>query len=113
MKLSSKDRIQLIHKGNAVYNDGKYILAERLFRAAKYQDGLIRTGQYYFQKKEYLRAADIFRFANYLKGEYACYEKLGLLSEYTDIQNPEEKKKMDEEINKKIAVVVSKMLSAD
>jgi len=110
MPVSSSDRIKLIHKGNALYNSGSYLLAERLFRAANYQDGLIRTGQHYYTKKEFLRAADIFRSAKYLKGEYACYAKMGLIKDLIDFNDGIQKKRMDDEINKKLARAVRKML---
>lgn len=110
--LTSKDRVTLIHKGNEIFNQGKVALAEKVFRTARYQDGLVRVGQHYYDKKEYLRAADIYRAGNYLKGEYLCYLKLGLVSEVGDIGKAEDRKKMDDQINKKIAAVVSRMMQS-
>jgi len=111
--LTSKDRVTLIHKGNEIFNQGKVSLAEKVFRTARYQDGLVRVAQHYYDKKEYLRAADIYRAGNYLKGEYLCYFKLGLVGEVRDIGNAEDRKKMDEQINKKLAAVVSRMMQSD
>lgn len=112
-KLSSKQRIELIQKGNRVFNEGKISLAERIFKTAKYQDGLIRVGQYYYNKKEYLRAAEIFRIASYIKGEYACYAKLGLYKTSLNFDSEEERKKIDEQINRNLAKAVSFMLAKD
>lgn len=109
--LTSKERVTLIHKGNAIFNRGDMALAEKVFRTARYQDGLIRVAEHHYKQKLYLKSAEIFRVANYLKGEYLCYLKLGLVQEVGDIAKPEDRKKMDDAINKKLAAVVSKMLA--
>ncbi len=108
--LTSKERVGLIHKGNEILNLGKVEVAERIFRTARYQDGLIRVAEVYYGKKEYLRAADLFRYAKYLRGEYSCYLKLGLIKEMDNFANENVRMKLDTQINKKLAAVVSRML---
>lgn len=110
MALSSKERVQLIQKGNVLFYREKYTLAERIFRTAKYQDGLIRLGQYYFNQKNYFRSAELFRLANNLKGEYACYQKMGLMPNITDFKNREEVEKANQKLNKNLAKLVQKVM---
>jgi len=112
MALPSKQRVALIHKGNAIFNKKNYKLAEKVFRTAKYQDGLIRLGQHYYHQKKYLKSADIFRFAGYLKGEYACYVKMGLAKEVLG-KDDKEFTKVDKDINKKFAQAISLMMGKD
>jgi hypothetical protein len=109
--LSSGERIRLIQKGNNAFNKREFPFAERIFRTAGYSDGLIRIGQHYYNKKEYLRAADIFKAAGYLKGEYACWAKLGLYDKVIDSATESGRRQADEQINKKLAAIISKMLA--
>jgi hypothetical protein len=110
--LTSKERITLIHRGNEIFNLGRVETAERIFRTARYQDGMVRVAEHYFSQKQYLRAADLFRYAKYLRGEYKCYLKLGLIKELdsTAFSNEETRMKLDLQINKKLAAVVSRMM---
>lgn len=109
--LTSKERVTLIHKGNALFQLGQVDLAERVFRTAKYQDGLVRTGEYWEKKGQYLRAADLFRHAKYLRGEYRCYLKLGLIKEVADVNDDGARMAMDEQVNKSLAAAVRTMMA--
>ena len=110
IELSSKERIRLIHQGNALFNQKRYMMAEKVFRTVQYQDGLNRLGDFYFQEGQYFRSAELFRLARNLKGEYRCYLQLGLIKDIDDFHQNHLKKAMDEQINKKIASVIQKMI---
>jgi len=56
MKISEKERAALIRKGNQFFNEGKIEMAEKIFIATNYKDGLIRIGDYYYKKSQPLRA---------------------------------------------------------
>ena len=110
---TSKERITLIHKGNYLFNQKKYLVAEKIFRSVLYQDGLIRLAQHYFHLKNYFRAIGLFRLAKYIKGEYICYQKLGFLDKSLTFGKKEDYEKADKQINKKIAFVISKVMKED
>ncbi len=110
---TSKERIALIHKGNYLFNQKKYLIAEKIFRSVLYQDGLIRLAQHYFHLKNYFRAVDLFRLAKYVKGEYACYQKLGFLDKTLTFERKEDYEKADKQISKKLAFVISKVMKED
>jgi hypothetical protein len=111
--LSSQERVTLIHKGNAIFNMGQVELAEKVFRTARYQDGLNRIGEHWYAKGQFLRAADLFRTSKFLKGEYRCYLKLGLIKEVADLGNEEERHAMDQQLNRTLAAVVRAMMQKD
>ena len=95
-ELSSKERVRLIHQGNALFNQKKYLLAEKVFLTVSYQDGINRVAQHFFSQESYLRAAELFRRAKNLRGEYNCYLRLGLIADIEDFHNKVTKKKMDD-----------------
>lgn len=108
--LTSKERVTLIHKGNALFQLGQVELAERVFRTARYQDGLVRTGDHWEKKGQFLRAADLYRGAKYLRGEYRCYQRLGLIKEVADLTDEGAKVAMDDQLNRSLAAAVRTML---
>ncbi|MDR2734632.1 MAG: hypothetical protein LBC99_08375 [Spirochaetota bacterium] len=64
--LSDTDRVALIRKGNALFNDGKIEEAKRCFLAAKYGDGIIRVADhYYYDLKKPAAALILYRHAGY------------------------------------------------
>ncbi|MBN8216987.1 MAG: hypothetical protein J0L75_10125 [Spirochaetes bacterium] len=111
--LSAQERVTLIHKGNAIFNLGQVDLAEKVFRTARYQDGLTRVGEHWYSKGQFLRAADLFRASKFLKGEYRCYLKLGLIKELGDFGNDEAKRAMDAQLNRTLAAAVRAMMQKD
>ncbi|MDR2588636.1 MAG: hypothetical protein LBC67_04335 [Spirochaetales bacterium] len=54
------ERTALIRKGNELYNNGNFSLAERIFITTGYSDGLIRMGDYHYKKNEYIEALDMY-----------------------------------------------------
>jgi hypothetical protein len=64
--LNDTDRVALIRKGNALFNEGKIEEAKRYFLGAKYGDGLIRVGDHYFYDlKKPAEALLLYRQAGY------------------------------------------------
>ena len=66
--MEQQQKIELIRKGNAAYNQGNMELAAKIFKATDYKDGLIRLGDYYyFEQHKPLLAYGFYRQANYEK----------------------------------------------
>jgi len=61
--LSLEQKTQLLRKGNELFNQGKFEVAERIFVTLKYSDGLIRVGDVYLKKGEYVHAMKLYRSA--------------------------------------------------
>ncbi len=49
-EFDSSTRIKLIRKGNELFSSGDIVTAERIFVATDYKDGLVRLGDYYFER---------------------------------------------------------------
>jgi hypothetical protein len=49
--MDKKERIELIRKGNMLFNQGEIEKASIIFRKTAYRDGLTRIGDYYFYEK--------------------------------------------------------------
>lgn len=64
MKLKESERIELIRKGNQLFNEGNVEMAAKIFKATNYIDGLIRIGDYYYKKSQPLRALTYYKAAN-------------------------------------------------
>jgi hypothetical protein len=61
--MESRDRVLLIRKGNEFWQKGDVVAAERIFITVNYADGLIRLGDYYHGKKDFIRALTYFKLA--------------------------------------------------
>ena len=59
-EIKSSDRIALIRKGNELFNSGNYETAKRIFITTGYSDGLIRVGDYYLKKENYIDALKMY-----------------------------------------------------
>ena len=85
-------------------------MAEKIFLAVDYRDGIDRLAQHHFSRKAYLRAAELFRKIKNLKGEYTCYLRLGLVRDIRDYHNLTHRKEMDEKINLNLARLIQDFL---
>ena len=54
--LQEDQRVALIRKGNALFNEKKYDLAKKVFLTTGYADGLIRLGDMYLKENKPLEA---------------------------------------------------------
>ena len=64
MKVTKQQKADLIRIGNKAFNEGRIEHAAQIFKALKYQDGLIRLGDhFYFKKYQPLRAYGYYRLA--------------------------------------------------
>ena len=54
--LPQEKRVALIRKGNELFNRGEFELAEKIFLATGYVDGLIRLGDHYYKQEQVLDA---------------------------------------------------------
>jgi tetratricopeptide (TPR) repeat protein len=77
--LSEEDRIALIRKGNAYFNQGKYDIAKKIFLTAHYPDGLVRLGDYYLAEKKPLEAFRMFWLAKYPRQVDRMVEKMAAI----------------------------------
>jgi hypothetical protein len=75
--MDSKERAELIRKGNALFNEKKYSEAEKLFVKTRYKDGLIRIGDYlFYEKKMPLAAFKYYKMAGNSKKTTEIYERM-------------------------------------
>ncbi len=66
--LTPKERLQLIRKGNEIFNKGDIEKAAKIFVTTAYKDGLIRVGDYYyFEKSNVIKALHYYIEAQYEK----------------------------------------------
>ncbi len=79
--LSPQQRVMLNRKANALFNDGKIEMAERIFITTGYSDGLTRCGDKYAEKNEYIKALRLYLLAHNKRKSDPLVEKFaGLLS---------------------------------
>lgn len=63
--MDQKERVEIIRKGNELFNAGRYDEAEKLFVAASYRDGLTRLGDYHFyDRRRPLEALKYYQMVN-------------------------------------------------
>jgi hypothetical protein len=63
--MDKKERIELIRKGNELFNSGDITRAVDIFEKTNYADGLVRAGDYlYYDKKMPLAAYKYYKMAN-------------------------------------------------
>ena len=74
--LSDAQRVALVRKANALFNDGDLAMAERIFIATGYSDGLTRIGDKYAQKNEYMDALKMYLLAHNKRKSEPIVEKI-------------------------------------
>jgi hypothetical protein len=74
-QLQEDQRIALIRKGNALFNEKKYDLAKKVFLTTGYADGLIRLGDMYMKEKKPLEALRMYGLAPETKKVGALVER--------------------------------------
>lgn len=79
--LNDQQKVALNRKANALFNDGKIEMAERIFVTTGYSDGLTRVGDVYAQKNEYMKALKLYLLAHNKRKSLPLIEKLaGMVS---------------------------------
>ncbi len=79
--LSPQQRVMLNRKANALFNDGKIEMAERIFITTGYSDGLTRCGDKYVEKNEYIKALRLYLLAHNKRKSDPLIEKFaGMIS---------------------------------
>ncbi|MCS7298872.1 MAG: hypothetical protein RMJ37_02765 [Spirochaetia bacterium] len=95
--MTDKERVELIRKGNQLFNEGKIEDASKIFLATNYKDGLVRVGDHYlYQEKKFFKAFFYYKKANYSKRLDEIYKKWAevihfLLEEDKKISSDEQK----------------------
>ncbi len=77
--LSAQQRVVLNRKANVLFNEGKIDMAERIFITTGYSDGLTRVGDYYAEKKEYIKALKMYLLAHNKRKSDPLLEKFASL----------------------------------
>jgi len=63
--MDKKIRIELIRKGNELFNNGEIERATEIFEKTEYRDGLTRVAEYYFyEKRQPLVALKYYKMVN-------------------------------------------------
>ena len=79
--LNDQQKVALNRKANALFNDGKIEMAERIFVTTGYSDGLTRVGDAYAKKNEYMKALKLYLLAHNKRRSLPLIEKLaGMVS---------------------------------
>ena len=79
--LNDQQKVALNRKANALFNEGKYEMAERIFITTGYSDGLTRVGDIYYEKNEYIKALRLYLLAHNKRKSEPIFEKIsGVLS---------------------------------
>jgi len=63
INIDFEKKVQLIRKGNQLFNSGDIETAKKIFVTIGYQDGIIRTGDYYYSKQNYWEAYRMYKLA--------------------------------------------------
>ena len=74
--LTSQQKVVLNRKANALFNEGKIDMAERIFITTGYSDGLTRCGDFYAQKNEFMKALRLYLLAHNKRKSEPLLEKL-------------------------------------
>lgn len=75
--MDKKERIELIRKGNMLFNQGEIEKASIIFRKTAYRDGLTRIGDYYFyEKKMPLVALKYYKMVNKTEKVNEIFERM-------------------------------------
>ena len=62
--LNDQQKVALNRKANALFNEGRIDMAERIFITTGYSDGLTRVGDVYAKKNEWLKALRMYLLAH-------------------------------------------------
>ena len=77
--LTDPQKVALNRKANALFNEGKIEMAERIFIATGYSDGLTRVGDSYAKKNDYLKALKLYLLAHNRRKADPLIEKFSSL----------------------------------
>ena len=59
-RVDPSTRVQLIRKGNEFLSEGNIESAEKIFVTTDYKDGLVRLGDYYLEKNNLYKCAQMY-----------------------------------------------------
>ena len=77
INMDKKERVELIRKGNELFNNEKVDEASKIFLITKYIDGIIRVADYYFyDKRQPLIAVKFYKAANRQDKVNEIYERM-------------------------------------
>ncbi len=94
----SSTRVKLIRKGNELFSGGDIETAEKIFAATDYKDGLVRLGDYYFEKDIFKSAEAYYMSENKKKIDEFCELSASIIRKWLS----EDKKVNEEEVFDKL-----------
>lgn len=101
--MTDKERVELIRKGNQLFNEGKIEEAAKIFLATDYKDGIVRVGDhYYFNEKKIFKAFFYYRKANYKKRLEVIYKLWASIIQFLLNEDKIENKNQEYQENQKI-----------
>ena len=60
LSFTSPQKVALIRRGNELFNQGKIQESRKIFLTLRYTDGIIRVGNYYYERKMYVDALKMY-----------------------------------------------------
>ncbi|NCN06115.1 MAG: hypothetical protein GW949_10860 [Spirochaetales bacterium] len=60
LSVTSQQKVALIRRGNELFNQGKVEESRKIFVTLRYTDGILRLGNYYYEKKKFVEALKMF-----------------------------------------------------
>jgi tetratricopeptide (TPR) repeat protein len=63
LNINSQQKVTLIRKANELFNQGKIEESKKIFLTLRYTDGIVRLGNYYYQKKRFAEALRMYAHA--------------------------------------------------
>jgi hypothetical protein len=75
-ELTGSDKAALVRKGNEFFNGGNLAAAKRVYITTGYGDGLIRMGDHYSKRKEFLEAFRMYWLGKEKQKSDALIEKM-------------------------------------
>jgi len=76
VNLNSRQKIDLIRKGNELYNNKQYLDAKKIYMVTSYGDGLVRIGDFYFKNKLFKDALEMYIMAKHKTKIENCAKQL-------------------------------------
>jgi hypothetical protein len=77
--MPKEKRTALIRRGNEFFNKGDIDTARRIYMTTGYKAGLIRLGDYYYEKKQALEAFRMYKMATFNRSVNSMVEKMAMI----------------------------------
>ena len=90
--IDSAKRARLIREGNRLLSEGEIVSAEKIFVTTDYKDGLVRLGDYYLEKKDLYKCAQMYFLSeNKSKIDAFCKKSAVIIAKFLKSDNEYDK----------------------